>query len=117
MKVLEKRFPKDHRVVAGVGMFLAAAQRREEALPYLKRAVAMRPGDAPDNFSLGKLYDELDKVELADKFYKKALALPAEPEQKKESACLYAEFLKKRKKPNAARYEKEHCPDGLPDED
>ena len=117
MKVLEKKFPKDHRVIANVGTFLAAAQRRAEALPYLKRAAAMQPDDALDNWNLGKLYDELGKTELADKFYKKSLSLTAEPEQKKESYCLYAEFLKKHKKPGAAAYEKAHCPGGLPDED
>lgn len=116
-KVLEKAFAKDHRVPANVGTFLAALERREEALPYLKRAVASAPGDALDNWNLGKLYDEMGKADLAEKFYMKSLALPCEPAQKKESQCLYAEFLRKHKRPNAAQYEKKNCPEGVPEEE
>ncbi|MBI3551174.1 MAG: tetratricopeptide repeat protein [Elusimicrobia bacterium] len=115
--LLEKAFPKDHRVLANMGTLLAAAGRREEALPYLKRAVALEPNDALDNWNLGKLYDELGKIELAEKFYKKSLAVERESEQKKESACAYAEFLKKHKKPGAAAYQRKNCPAEEPEDD
>lgn len=116
-KALEKHYPKDYRVVANVGTFLAASHKNDEALSYLKRAVDMKPDDALDNWNLGKLYDQTGKLDLADKFYRKSLALEKDAEQKKESDCAYSDFLKKNKRPGAEKYEKEHCPGGSPDDD
>jgi len=116
-KTLEKHFPKDHRVVANVGGFLGLLERYAEAVPYVKRAVALKPDDPIDNWNMGRLYDRTDKVELADKFYRQAIRLEAEPEEKKDYECLYSEFLKKRRRPGAPAYEKQHCPGGLPDDD
>jgi hypothetical protein len=82
----------------------------------MKKAVELKPDDALDNWNLGRLYDEMDKVELADKQFKKALALENDKERKREYVCLYAEFLKKRNRPGAAKYEKQNCPEG-PSED
>lgn len=117
MKVLEKRFPKDRRVISRLGSFLAAAKRGAEALPYLKRAVAISPQDAADNFSLGKLYDEMGDADLANRYLRRGVEFEKSPEQKREAGCVYAEFLKRRKRPKAEDYAKEHCPGGLPDED
>jgi tetratricopeptide (TPR) repeat protein len=116
-KVLEKHYPKDYRVVANVGTFLAASKKNDEALSYLKRAVEMKPDDPLDNWNLGKVYDQTGKIDLADKYYRKSLAEEKDPEQKKESDCAYSEFLKKNKRPGAGKYEKEHCPGGSPDDD
>jgi tetratricopeptide (TPR) repeat protein len=116
-KVLEKHYPKDFRVIADMGVLLAATHKSEEAATYLKRAVALKPDDALDNWNLGRVYDELGKFGLADAQLRKAIALETEKEKKQEYVCLHSEFLKKRNRPGAAEYEKKNCPGGAPEDE
>jgi Flp pilus assembly protein TadD len=116
-KILEKRFPNDHRVAANMAGFLALLDRKMEALPYALRAVKLAPNDPIDNWNLGKLYDAAGKIELADGFYRKAIKFQDDEEERKDFECGYAQFLKKRKRPGAAKYEAAHCPGGEPEDD
>src|SRR4029079_13341453 len=56
MRVLEKRYPNDHRAAGNVGTFLISLKHDDEVLAYFRRAVALAPEDSIDNWNLGRFY-------------------------------------------------------------
>jgi Tetratricopeptide repeat len=93
MRVLEKRYPNDHRVVGNVGTFLIVLDHRDEALPYLRRAVDLAPGDAIDNWNLGRFYEKQGDAKNAEPYFRKAVASEKDPERHQDMACNLARFL------------------------
>lgn len=93
MQVLDKHYPSNPSVVGNIGAFLDLLKRDDEAIPYLKRAVELAPSDAINAWDLARAYDYSNQTALADEWYKKALSLPMEPGQKKDTDCLYAQFV------------------------
>jgi tetratricopeptide (TPR) repeat protein len=93
MRVLEKRYPNDHRVVGNVGTFLVVLDHRDEALPYLRRAVDLAPGDAIDNWNLGRFYEKQGDSKNAEPYFRKAVASEKDPERHQDMACNLARFL------------------------
>jgi Flp pilus assembly protein TadD len=116
-KVLQKQFPDDHRVLSNMAGFLALLGKRAEALPFAKRAVKLAPEDPIDNWNLAKLYDLDGKIDLADASFKKAIKFQDDPDERQDYECFYSQFLKKRHRPGAAKYEAAHCPGGEPGDD
>ena len=113
-KVLEKHFPKSHKVIANIGAMLTMLERDDEAIVYVKRAVEMDPTDPINTWNLGRLYDFTGKTELADKYYSKYMTLSgADSEaQRKVNACTYAEFIetKLKDRKRACKMQKKYCP-------
>ena len=93
MRVLEKRYPNDHRVVGNVGTFLIALKRDDEALTYLRRAVTLAPNDAIDNWNLGRFHEKHGDPASAEPFYRKAASLEKDPERHQDMACNLGRFL------------------------
>jgi tetratricopeptide (TPR) repeat protein len=93
MRVLEKRYPNDHRVVGNVGTFLIALKRDDEALAYLRRAVTLAPNDAIDNWNMGRFHEKHGDPASAEPFYRKAAALEKDPERHQDMACNLGRFL------------------------
>ena len=93
MRVLEKRYPDDHRIVGNVGTFLIALKRDDEGLAYLKRAVALAPDDAIDNWNLGRFHEKHGDAASAEPFYRKAVSLEKDPERHQDMACNLGRFL------------------------
>jgi tetratricopeptide (TPR) repeat protein len=93
MRVLEKKYPDDHRVVGNVGTFLIVLDRRDEALPYLRRAVELAPKDAIDNWNLGRFYEKQGDMKSAEPLFRKAIALEADRERRQDMTCNLARFL------------------------
>lgn len=107
--LLDKHYPGDHRIAGNLAALYAMAERDEEALAWAKKAVAAAPNDPIDNWNLARIYDYTGKLDLADASYQKALTL-LPTEQLGESACVYAEFLEKRKEDGAraCKLQREH---------
>ena len=93
MRVLEKRYPDDHRIVGNVGTFLIALKRDDEGLAYLKRAVALAPDDAIDNWNLGRFHERHGDAASAEPLYRKAVLLEKNPERHQDMACNLGRFL------------------------
>lgn len=112
MKVLDKHYPNNSDILGNIGAFLDMLKRDSEAIPYLQRAVALAPNDPINLWDLGRAYDYSGQTALADTWYKKALSLMADSDQKKQSVCLYAEFVGKKLNdhPSACILEKQNCP-------
>jgi tetratricopeptide (TPR) repeat protein len=111
MKVLDKHYPKNGDIVSNIGAFLSMQKKFNEAIPYLQNAVELAPNDSLNAWDLGHAYDASDQVDLADKWYRKALALPPDQDMPTEVHCLYAEFVEKKLKdrPRACTLEKASC--------
>jgi Tfp pilus assembly protein PilF len=93
MRVLEKRYPDDHRIVGNVGTFLIAVKRDDEGLAYLKRAAALAPDDAIDSWNLGRYYERHGDAAGAEPLYRKAVSLEKNPERHQDMACNLGRFL------------------------
>jgi tetratricopeptide (TPR) repeat protein len=96
LRVLEKRYPNDHRVVGNVGTFLIALRRDDEARGHLTRAVTLAPNDAIDNWNLGRFHERHGDPTSAEPFYRKAVALEKNPERHQDMACNLGRFLSTR---------------------
>lgn len=111
MQVLEKHYPGSPDIIGNIGAFLSLLKRPTDAIPYLQKAADLAPQDPINAWDLGRAYDATNQSALADTWYQKGLSLQTDPEQHKESACLYAEFvetkLKDRKR--ACSLEKQDC--------
>jgi tetratricopeptide (TPR) repeat protein len=101
MKVLDKHYPNNSDILGNIGAFLDLLKRDNEAIPYLQKAVALAPRDPINSWDLGRAYDYSGQIEEADTWYKKSLPIMSDPEQKKQSLCLYAEFVEKKLKDRA----------------
>jgi tetratricopeptide (TPR) repeat protein len=110
-KVLEKHYPNDHEVIGNVGAVHSVLRDDAEALKYLKRAVELAPEDPIDTWNLGRLYDFMNKTDLADQWYQKALRLEKNTDQLKTNSCIYGSFLEKKTKQvkRACEIEKKYC--------
>ncbi|MGB8930100.1 MAG: hypothetical protein WCC48_02490 [Anaeromyxobacteraceae bacterium] len=94
---LEKRHPGDHRVAGNLAAVYGMLKRDREALSWAQRAVKAAPDDPIDAWNLARIYDYTGRLEKADAGYRRALPLLPEA-RRKESACLYAEFLATKRK-------------------
>ncbi len=115
LRVLEARYPEDHRVAANIGAFLGVLERDEAALRYSRRAVELAPQDPINNWNLGRLYDYTGEVQLADEFYGNALRLSKGAGSGAVDACLYADFVEEKLQDTgrACRMRRDDCPDDL----
>jgi tetratricopeptide (TPR) repeat protein len=95
MKVLEKRYPDNPDVLGNIGAFLSMQKKEGEAIPYLQKAADLAPKDPINAWDLGRAYDYAGQADLADKWYQKGISLETDPDQIKESSCLYGQFLEK----------------------
>jgi tetratricopeptide (TPR) repeat protein len=96
MRVLEKKYPDDHRVVGNIGTFLVLLERRSEALPYLRRAVELAPKDAIDSWNLGRFYEQQGDMKSAEPLLRKAVSLETDAERRREMSCNLARALSER---------------------
>jgi Flp pilus assembly protein TadD len=95
MRVLETHYPDNPDVLGNIGAMLSLLKRGAEAIPYLQKAAELAPSDPINAWDLGRAYDYAGQSELADKSYQKGLALQSQPDQLKESSCLYGQFVEK----------------------
>jgi tetratricopeptide (TPR) repeat protein len=111
MRVLEKHYPGSPDVLANVGAFLSIEGKPAEAIPYLQKATDLAPADPINAWDLGRAYDRTDRIELADKWYRKGLSLQHDPKQRSESSCLYAHFVEQKlhDRERACSLEKKDC--------
>jgi tetratricopeptide (TPR) repeat protein len=112
MKVLNVHYPNNPDILGNIGAFLSYLKRDDEAVPYLLKAVEMAPKDPINAWDLGREYDYTGQSALADKWYQKGLALMTDPDQKKQSLCLYAQFIEKKlnDRSRACTMEQKDCP-------
>ena len=111
MKVLDRHYPNNPDVIGNTGAFLNLLKKDDEAIPYLQRAVELAPQDRINAWDLGRAYDYLNQVALADKWYQNALSLPADQDQPSDIECLYAQFVetKLHDQARACTLEKKGC--------
>lgn len=111
MKVMDKCYPDNPDILGNIGAFLSYLKREGEAIPYLEKAAKMAPNDPINAWDLGRAYDYSGQTEQADTWYKKGLSLMTDPDQKKESLCLYAQFMDKKQNDHvkACALEKQNC--------
>lgn len=111
MKMMEKRYPDDHRVVANIGGFHAMLNDDPEALRYARKGVDLEPDDPINNWNLARLYDYAEQPDSADHYYRRALDLDRDWAIETESYCTYADFVEtKLADPTAAcAIRKEFC--------
>lgn len=114
MKVLDKYYPNNPDILGNIGAFLDLLKRDAEAIPYLEKAAALAPKDPINAWDLGRAYDYAGQDALANEWYQKGLSLDTDPERRKESLCIYAEFVEKKLKDRdrACKMEKQSCPAG-----
>jgi tetratricopeptide (TPR) repeat protein len=93
LDVLDKYYPNSHEVLGNIGAMHSMLKEDEQAIPYLRRAVELAPKDPIDAWNLGRTYDYAGKIELADQWYQKALALESDPVRQRRSNCTYASFI------------------------
>jgi tetratricopeptide (TPR) repeat protein len=111
MKVLDNHYPNNPDILGNIGAFLSMLKRDAEAIEYLKRATDLAPQDPINAWDLGREYDYAGQIELADQWYRKGIALDADPERRKHDACIYAEFIEQKLKDRdrACTMEKDNC--------
>jgi len=111
MKVLDKHYPDNPDIIGNIGAFLSSLKRENEAIPYLERAAKMAPNDPINAWDLGRAYDYSGKTASADTWYKKGISLMTDADQKKQSLCLYADFMDRRlgDRVQACDLEKQNC--------
>ena len=114
MKVLDRHYPNTPDIVANIGGFLLMVKKPADAIPYLQQSVQLSPQDSLNAWDLGRAYDYTDQLELAEKWYQKALSLPQDRDMESDVPCLYAEFVENKLKdrPRACHLEKHSCPVG-----
>jgi tetratricopeptide (TPR) repeat protein len=96
MKVLDKHYPNNPDIVGNIGAILSYLKKDSEAISYLQKAVQLAPNDPINAWDLGRIYDYAGQIDLANKWYQKGLSLETDPDQLKESSCIYAEFVEKK---------------------
>jgi tetratricopeptide (TPR) repeat protein len=112
MEALDKHYPNQPDILGNIGAFLDLLKRDAEAIPYLEKAAALAPNDPINAWDLGRAYDYANRDALADEWYKKGLSLETDPERRKESLCIYAEFVEEKLKDRdrACELQKQSCP-------
>jgi tetratricopeptide (TPR) repeat protein len=111
--ILDKHYPNNADIIGNIGAFLDIMMRDAEAIPYLQRALELAPNDPIDTWDLGRAYDYSGQINEADTWYNKALPLMTDPDQKKHSLCIYAEFVEKKlnDRTRACEMQKQNCED------
>jgi len=114
MKILEKHYPNNPDVLGNIGAFLSMLNRETEAIPYLQKAADLSPKDPINAWDLGRAFDYAGQTDLADKWYQKGLSLESDPDQLKDSSCLYGQFVEKKlhDRSRACTLEKKSCSPG-----
>lgn len=102
LKVLDARYPDDHRIAGNLSAAHAMLERYREALEWALKAVRLAPDDPIDTWNLARIYDVTAQLDLAEATYLRSLKLQP-PERRTETSCMYAEFVEqKRKDPKRA---------------
>jgi tetratricopeptide (TPR) repeat protein len=96
LNILDQHYPNNHEVLGNIGADYSLLKEDDKAIEYLRKAVDLAPDDPIETWNLGRLYDFTNKTQLADQWYQKALALDTDPERRRNSACLYAQFVEKK---------------------
>ncbi len=111
-KVLDKHYPNNPDILGNMGAFLSMLKRDPEAIEVLKRATDLAPKDPINAWDLGREYDYAGQAGLADQWYRKALSLMTDDDQRRQSNCIYGEFIENKLKdrPRACTLEKQNCP-------
>lgn len=111
MKVLDRHYPNTPDIVANIGGFLLMTKKPADAIPYLQQSVQLSPQDSLNAWDLGRAYDYTDQIQLAEKWYQKALSLPQDRDMESDVPCLYAEFVetKLNDRTRACTLEKQSC--------
>jgi tetratricopeptide (TPR) repeat protein len=113
LRVLERRYPRDHRIKANLGAFLGYLGKDNESLDLSEQAVALAPDDPLNNWNLARQYDYMGRIEEAEEQYTKALALYEGKKPTMPIFCYYAEFVQEKlqDKDRACAIRKERCPE------
>ena len=111
MKILNTHYPGNSDVTGNIGAFLMMDGKMDEAIVYLKKAVALAPNDPINTWDLGRAYDYSGETALADKWYQKGLSLQTDRKQLRENECIYAQFVaqKLHQRERACMLEKANC--------
>jgi len=111
LKVLDAHYPNNSDILGNMGAVLSMLKRDPEAISVLKRATSLAPKDPINTWDLGREYDYAGQIKEADTWYNKALPLMTDPDQKKSSLCIYAEFVEKKlnDRSRACELEKQNC--------
>jgi len=111
-KVLDKHYPNNPDILGNMGAFLSMLKLDPEAIEVLKRASDLAPKDPINAWDLGREYDYAGQTASADQWYQKALSLMTDSDQRKQSSCLYGEFIEKKleNRSRACTFEKQNCP-------
>jgi tetratricopeptide (TPR) repeat protein len=96
LEVLDKHYPDSHDVLGNIGAIHMMLNENEQGIPYLRRAVDLAPKDPIDAWNLGRAYDYAEKIDLADQWYQKALAIEPTSSGHDHRACIYAGFVEKK---------------------
>jgi tetratricopeptide (TPR) repeat protein len=109
--VLNNHFPDSHEVLGNMGAAHSMLKEDDQAIACLLRAVELAPTDPTDAWNLARTYDYAGKVELAEQWYQKALALEVDPATRSASTCIYAGFVEKNlhDPKRACELQKAHC--------
>jgi tetratricopeptide (TPR) repeat protein len=112
LEVLNKHYPDSHDVLGNIGAIHLVLREDEQGINYLRRAVELAPKDPIDAWNLGRAYDYAEKVELADEWYQKALALDSDSARRKQNACIYAGFVENKlhDSKRACELQRTNCP-------
>ena len=86
--------PRSAEAYNGLGDIAIQMKRYKDALPYLRRAVALDPKSDEAYNNLGVAYEGLDKLDLAVLSYRKALAIDPNNPKAKANLARYAALLK-----------------------
>jgi tetratricopeptide (TPR) repeat protein len=114
-EILATHYPDNPDVLGNVSAFHNMLKQWDQGLPYIRRAMELRPNDPIDTWNLGWTLNRLGQYAEADKWMSKSLQLekPHDPDAK-ERRCLYAKFevtQLKKKKEGCASLEKNCAPD------
>jgi len=93
--ILDRHYPNSHDVIGNIGAFYNMMKQTDKSLPYLKEAVELAPNDAIDTWNLGRAYDFLDKNDLAEQWYSKAISIDPAGKGLEGRNCLYGEFVER----------------------
>ena len=110
LRLLQKRYPNDHRIIANIGASLVQLGRVDEGLPMLRRAVELEPDDSINNFDLARALEKMKDLDGAEKHYRKAVRVEKDAGRKREMRCDLGLFLHERgKRQEACAIQRESC--------
>ena len=112
LEVLNKHYPDSHDVLGNMGAINLVLRHDDQGIAYLRRAAELAPNDPIDAWNLGRAYDYAEKIELADQWYKKGLALDSDSTRRQHSTCIYAGFVgsKLHDAKRACEIQRANCP-------